>query len=221
MTGAAFLGIRPASAAAWASAASKRSMWRSVAKSEKASAASAEEPSALTRRPAIVRRPWSDVEEHGFFGPAEMDRQSPAAAVVAPGDQRVAPRRLDHPEHGIFAKRRIAVEIEPRRQPVEQAAGEQRHVDVRRLQAALRPWHAAGLDGGEMAAAVGEGRGAAIAFEARVEWQVAAIVGMVVAAVAVGLPDLEQAVGHDVAVGIVQLEDDLDALAGDAGGREI
>ena len=58
-------------------------------------------------------------------------------AVVAPGDQRVAARRLDQLQHGIVAERRIAVEIEPRRQAIEHAAGEDRDVDVRRLQAAF------------------------------------------------------------------------------------
>src|SRR4029077_11470088 len=51
--------------------------------------------------------------------------------------------------------------------------------------------------------------------------QVAAIIWVVVAAVAVGLPDLEQAVGHDGAVGIVQNESDLDALARNARRREL
>jgi hypothetical protein len=44
---------------------------------------------------------------------------------------------------------------------------------------------------------------------------------MVVAAVAVGLPDLEHAVGHDGALHVMQLQDDLDAVAGDAGRRQV
>ena len=132
---------------------------------------------------------------------------------------------LDQLQHGIVAERRIAVEVEPRRQAIEHAAGEDRDVDVRRLQAAPHPAMGHGTRPGltvvKWLAAVGEGRGAAIALEAGVERQVAAVVGMVVAAVAVGLPDLEQAVGHDGALDVMQLQDDLDALAGDSGRGEV
>jgi len=105
------------------------------------------------------------------------------------------------------------------------AARKDRDIDVRRLQAAnpsaMGPRHATGLHRREAAGAIGEGSGAAVSFEAGVERQVAAVVGMVVAAMAVGLPDLEDAVGHDGAVDVVQLQDDLDAFAGHAGRREI
>src|SRR5580698_2474604 len=208
MVAACLAGIRPASAAAFASAASKRSMWRSVLRSEKASAVAAAAPSALTRAPAM-----SDVEEHGFVRTAEMDGQAPGPLAVLLRQQSRAARRIDHLQYGILGIGRIAVEVEPRRDSIEQAAGEDRHVYVWRLHAARRPRHAARLDGGEDAAAVGEGRGAAVAFEARVERQIAPILGVVVAAVAVGLPDLEQPVRHDGALRVMQRERHLDALA--------
>src|SRR3954467_1704702 len=134
MTGACFLGIRPAAAAAWASAASKRSMWRRVARSEKASAVAAAAPKALTRAPAI-----SAVEEDGFVRAAEMDRQSPRALGIALGEQGRAAGRLDHLQHRVLGVGRIAVEIKPRRDAVQQAAGEDADIDVRRLHAAGRP----------------------------------------------------------------------------------
>src|SRR5215475_3890208 len=183
MIGANFLGIRPAPATACASAASKCSMWRKVDVSEKASAVAAAEPSAFTRRPAM----GSDVEEDGLFGTAEMGQQAPHALPVALGDQGGAARGIDAFQHRILVVGRIAVEIEPGCHSVEQATGEDRDVDVRRLHAALRPRYAAGLHGAERGGAVGEGGSAAIALETGIERQVAPVVGVVIAAVAVGL----------------------------------
>src|SRR5579883_2612314 len=119
MVVACFAGISPASATAFASAASKRSMWRKVLRSEKASAVGAAAPSAFTRAPAM-----SDVEEDGFVRPAEMDRQAPRALGVLLGQQRRPACRIDHLQHGILGVRRIAVEVHPRRDPIEQPAGE-------------------------------------------------------------------------------------------------
>src|SRR6185437_12336 len=138
MVAACLAGIRPASATAFASAASKRSMWRKVLRSENASAVAEAAPSALTRAPAM-----SDVEEDGFVRPAEMDRQAPRALAVLFRQQGRATRRIDHLQHRILGIRRIAVEVEPSRDAIEQAAGEDRDVDVRRLHAAGRPRHAA------------------------------------------------------------------------------
>src|SRR6476646_3710346 len=168
MVAACLAGIRPASATAFASAASKRSMWLSVLRSEKASAVAEAAPSALTRMPAM-----SDVEEDGFGRAAEMDRQAPRALAVLLRQQGRAARRIDHLQHRVLGIRRIDVEVQPRRDAVEQAAGEDRDVDVRRLHAARRPRHAAGLHGAEGAAAGGEGRGATVALEAGIEGQVA------------------------------------------------
>src|SRR4051812_12455069 len=103
MVAACLAGIRPASAAAFASAASKRSMWRKVLRSEKASAVAAAAPSALTRAPAM----GSDVEEDGFVGTAEMDRQAPGALDVLLGQQGRAARRVDHLQHRVLGIRRI------------------------------------------------------------------------------------------------------------------
>src|SRR5690349_8038271 len=120
MVAACWCGIRSASAAAFASAASKRSMWRSVARSENASLVADAAPSALTRAPAIE----SEVEEHGFVGAAEMDRQAPRALPVPLCHEGRTPRRLDHLQHRILGIRRIAVEVKPRRDTIEQPAGE-------------------------------------------------------------------------------------------------
>src|SRR5204863_851289 len=98
MVAACFAGIRPASATALASAASKRSMWRRVALSEKASAVAAEAPSALTRAPAMR----SDVEEDGFVRAAEMDRKAPGALGILLRQQGRAARRIDHLQHRVL-----------------------------------------------------------------------------------------------------------------------
>src|SRR6478735_3522712 len=98
MVAACFFGTRPAAAAAFASAASKRSIWRSVLRSEKASAVAVAAPSALTRAPAI----GSDVEEDGFVGATQMDRQAPCARGVLLRDQGRAARRVDHLQHRIL-----------------------------------------------------------------------------------------------------------------------
>src|SRR5690242_9312034 len=136
MVAACFAGISPASATAFASAASKRSMWRSVLRSEKASAVAAAAPSALTRAPAM-----SDVEEDGFVRPAEMDRQAPRALAVLLRQEGRPALGIDHLQHRVLGVRRVAVEVEPCRDAIEQAAGEDRDVDVRRLHAALGPRH--------------------------------------------------------------------------------
>src|SRR3569833_2221841 len=91
MVAACCFGIRPASAAAFANAASKRSMWRSVLRSEKASAVAEAAPSALTRAPAM-----SDAEEDGFVRTAEMDRQPPRTLAVLLRQQGRSARRIDH-----------------------------------------------------------------------------------------------------------------------------
>lgn len=91
----------------------------------------------------------SAVEEDGFVRPAQMDRQLPVSRSIAPGDQGGTTGRLDQLQYGVLAQLGIALEIEPRRQPVKHAAREHRDVDVRCLQAARRPWHTAGLDGAE------------------------------------------------------------------------
>src|SRR5690348_18472131 len=101
MVAACFAGISPASATAFASAASKRSMWRSVLRSEKASAVGAAAPSALTRAPAM-----SDVEEDSFVRPAEMDGQAPRALAVLLGQQGRAARRIDQLQHRVLGIRR-------------------------------------------------------------------------------------------------------------------
>src|SRR5471032_2474208 len=117
MTAACFFGTRPALAVAWASAASKRSIWRRVAISENASAVLDAAPSAFTRRPAMR----SAVEEDGFARAADMDRQAPDAGAVALGDQGRPARGIDQLQHRIFGQRRIAVEIETRREAIEDA----------------------------------------------------------------------------------------------------
>src|SRR5471032_643763 len=128
ITASCLFGTRPALAVACASAASKRSIWRRVAVSEKASAVLDAAPSAFTRRPAMR----SAVEEDGFARAADMDRQAPDAGAIALGDQRRPAGRIDQLQHGIFGQRRIAVEIETRREAIEDAARENRDVDVRR-----------------------------------------------------------------------------------------
>src|SRR5581483_1937744 len=80
----------------------------------------------------------------------------------------------------------------------------------------MRPRHAAGLYGAKARRSGRVGRRTAVALEAGIERQVAPVVGMIVAAVAVGLPDLEQAIRHDGIVGVMQGERKLDALAGHA-----
>src|SRR5690349_13489129 len=119
MVAACLAGISPAWAAAFASAASKRSMWRKVLRSEKASAVAEAAPSALTRAPAM-----SDVEEDGFVRTAEIYRQTPSTFAVLLGQQGRTARRIHHLQHRILGIRRIAVEVQPRRDAIEQAAGE-------------------------------------------------------------------------------------------------
>ncbi len=87
------------------------------------------------------------------------------------------PRRLDQLQHGILGVGRIAVEIEPRRErALKHAAGEDRDVDM----GACMPPEGHGTPAGSSpslnrAQPAGTGRSAAVAFEAGIERQVAAI----------------------------------------------
>ena len=101
-------------------------------------AVSAAEPSAFTRRPAI----FSAVEEDGLQPRRRWawigNCHTPAPSGLA---TRVGRRAGSISfKHRILGQgQRIALDIEPRRQPDEHAAGEDRDIDVRRLQAARGP----------------------------------------------------------------------------------
>ena len=93
--------------------------------------------------------------------------------------------------------------INPRGEPLDQAAHENRYHDVRRLYLAMRPRYAAGLDRGEGEAAFPVGGDAAEAAEACCCGTAVLRVG--VDAMSIGLPDFEHAVGNGVAVAVQYL----------------
>ena len=92
-------------------------------------------------------------------------------------------------------------------------AHEDRHVEMRRLHAALRRRHAAGLDRAEPKCALIVGRHAAEASEAGSSGMSRAVVGMGIAAVRVRLPDFDESVGDGLAVAVDDAAFDRDFLA--------
>ena len=88
-------------------------------------------------------------------------------------------------------------------QLLQHAAHEDRHVDVRRLQRAVRRGHPSRLDRREAGSRRSRvGRHAAESLEARLQRQVAAVLRVIVAAVRVRLPDLDQRIVDRPAVGV-------------------
>ena len=87
---------------------------------------------------------------------------------------------------------------------VEQAAGEHRDVEVRRLGAAVVGGQRAGLDGAEPEPPVGVGRAAAEAAKPGGRDGAARVVRVVEASGRVGLPGLDQPVRHRLAGAVEQ-----------------
>src|ERR1700674_541926 len=118
-------------------------------------------------------------------------------AVATLGDQRFAPFRVDQRQHGVVGVEWLALEIEPGPEVLQKTAGEHRDVDVGRLQRVADAGNGTRLDGEKVEAAVLVGAAAAEAVEGRIERLLAAgVVGMVVAAGGIGLPDLDHGVGN-------------------------
>src|SRR5204863_527471 len=102
-----------------------------------------------------------------------------------------------------------------------QAAREDRHVEMRRLRISVRSRHWSGLDGGDAESAIVVGGYAAEAGESRIERLVLRILGMRVAAVCVGLPDLDDGIVHRPAVTIQHAPFDDVPLAGATRDRHV
>jgi hypothetical protein len=104
---------------------------------------------------------------------------------------------------------------------LEQAAHEDRDVQMRRLQRAVGTRHATRLDRVEAEAPVLVGVHAPEPGEAGLDRQVAGILRMRVLAVRVRLPDLHHRVVHGRAIGVDDAALEREALAADAFGREV
>src|SRR5262249_36158063 len=113
------------------------------------------------------------------------------------------------------------LEIDPRHQPAQEAAGEQADIDVRRLQRVAAAGHTPGPYGGETEAAVGIARATPEAAEGWVEWLRLIVLGMGVATVGIRLPDLDEGVGHRRAVAVEDAADDLQPLAPGVGSDKL
>ena len=120
---------------------------------------------------------------------------------------------LHEREDRIFGILGRALEVDARHQPAQQASGEQAEVDVGRLQRVAAAGHAPRADGGEPEAALGVAGAAPEAVERGIERLGLAVFGMGIAAGGVGLPDLDEGIGHRGAVAVEDATGDLDALA--------
>src|SRR5258708_39584553 len=91
---------------------------------------------------------------------------------------------------------------------------------MRRLRLAVGIRHRTGLDGVERKLALGPGAAAAKTLERRIR-QRAVVLRIGEAALGVGLPDLQHAVGHESAVAVIDKTFDADPIARSVGGDEI
>ena len=141
--------------------------------------------------------------DHVSGCPADGLRQQRGAAFL--GHQR---------QHRIVRVRRLAREVDARVQMLQQPAREDDDVDVRRLGSAVAVGNRSGLHGLEDALAVGIGFQAAEAVEVRIGVAGAGIERVRIAALRVGLPQLDHRIaGRGRAVAIHHAEGEPDALA--------
>src|SRR6267143_1866848 len=178
-------------------------------------------PSAAADRAALCFLEFSEIEESGLPFALQDDIETVRRAAVLPaGEKRAAHRRFRDPaQHRVAVVGRLVREVDPRHQLLEQPAREDGQVDVRSFQRPAPPSHTARPDGHEPVPAGLVGQGPAESVEARIGR--APIVGMVVAALRVRLPDLQDGVvdGRAVAVEHAALDDDL--LAARTVAREV
>jgi hypothetical protein len=96
---------------------------------------------------------------------------------------------------------------------VEKAASEHRHIDVGGLSSGLVVWHCARLDSLKPESAVLSRTAATKPSEFRIKGQVTIVGRVIVAPVAVGLPDLDHGIGHWIAITVKDAPLDADAFA--------
>src|SRR5882762_9560517 len=155
----------------------------------------------------------SEIEEHRFVLALQDDAPLERALGLAFRDQRGATRGWNELEERVLGVTLLVGKIDPRRELLEHPAHEDRHHEVRRLQHAARPGHAARLDGGEAKRALIVGRDAAEAPESALELFFLLVRGMRVLAVRIRLPDFDQAVAYADALAIEQPPFDRHPLA--------
>src|SRR5690242_910129 len=165
ITSAAACGMTPTLASACASAASNSSM-RAIRARCWNTACMASEAKSVSGKASVI-------EEHRLAAPLQNDVPIEGRLAARNRDQRCAPIGGYAREHWIGRVRRILGEVDARLEVLQHAAHEDRHVDVRRLHAAVGRGHATRLDRREAKAAGGVGRHAAEALESRLERQVA------------------------------------------------
>src|SRR5438309_5663528 len=107
----------------------------------------------------------SEVEEHRLVLALQDDAPLERALGLAFRDRRGATRGRNELEERVLGVTLLVGKIDPCRELLEHPAHEYRHHEVRRLQHAARPGHAARLDGGEAKCALVVGRDAAEASE--------------------------------------------------------
>ena len=132
-----------------------------------------------------------------------MSKRRPSSSASATSVSRwslVEPR-----EHGVGGVRLGLVgEVDARHDVLEQPAREDDDLEVRRLQAAVRPRHAAGLDGDELEAAAVDRARAAEAVNPSSSGSSSRCRRVRVAPGGVRLPDLDHPVGHGLAGAVEQ-----------------
>src|SRR5712671_5338107 len=136
---------------------------------------------------------FSEVEESRLPFALQDDVEPPSAAVLPHRDERAAHGRIRNPgQHGVALVRRLAGEVDPRHELLEQSAREDGQVHVGRLQGAARPGHPPRTDGHESIAPCHVRHRPAESAETRIG--AARVLRMRVSAFRVRLPDLQHGV---------------------------
>lgn len=85
---------------------------------------------------------------------------------------------------------------------------------MRRLQSAVGSWNLTGLDSGKAEGAVLGGGNSSEAAKGGIDRLDLSVFGMRIAAVGIGLPELEQCIGNSLTVRVENFTGDFDFLAG-------
>ena len=171
---------------------------------------------------AHATSPSSSVSNGVWSVPRSTMSHSKASAQLScgalegePADRPVPGRRRDGVEDRVLAEQRVVREVHLRDQPLGERPAEEAEVDVRRPPGVVvvAPRVGAGLDRQELVAAQAVGDHAAQPVEVRVQRRRAGVDDVPVAAGGVGLPHLDQGVGHRAAVAVEHPPVDEDPLA--------
>src|SRR5215471_4454022 len=156
----------------------------------------------------------SDIEEHSLLFAAEVYVKVPMVVFTSELRQKGRPASCRHEsENRILLVGGVIGKIDARGQPLQNPASKDRHINMRRLQRAVIAGNPARLDGFKPADASRIGRQATKANKPWIKLFALKIVGMVVPALSIGLPDFDHRIVHGRAMAIQHAAEQADSFA--------